>query len=114
MPEEITRQEHEFFRTVLSVYPNGRYEFTRTAITHCLELWGVEIDDLRIAVVQHLQSGRRLFRKQVLPQIFGEHFFHGNVELRNGRDVYVELLIKPSTVVRIHAHNHHRFPVLGR
>lgn len=67
--------------------------------------WQIGRTGLRDAVEEHIKQGRKIHQKYK-NGIRIEKNFHANVTIYEGKDVYVEMVLRDSVCVVIYAHEH--------
>ena len=81
------------------LYENAKYH---------LRLWRIGEGTLRQAVREHIEQGRKVFRKPD-PDTPGKLLalnLQANVTLFEGKDVYVEMILTPTVFIILNAHEH--------
>ncbi|MDD4101781.1 MAG: hypothetical protein PHU80_04025 [Kiritimatiellae bacterium] len=70
--------------------------------------WRIGVETLRQAVRDHIEKGRKVFRKPD-PDNPGKLLslnLQANVTLFEGKDIYVEMILTPSVFIILNAHEH--------
>lgn len=73
-----------------------------------LEFWRIGVATLRQAVCEHIEKGRKIFRKYD-PKTSGkllESNLQANVTLFDGKEIYVEMILTAGVRVILNAHEH--------
>jgi hypothetical protein len=73
-----------------------------------LHHWKIHESQLRGAIIGHIESGRRIFRKfqRELKGVLLEGNRHANVTLYVEKDIYVEMILMAHERIIINAHDH--------
>lgn len=97
--DQITRVKQACEWDKVRFYKNARYH---------LRLWRIGEGTLRQAVRDHIEKGRKVFRKPD-PNNPGKLFalnLEANVTLFEDKDVYVEMILTPTVFIILNAHEH--------
>ena len=76
-----------------------------------LQRWRIGSTDLQTAVVQHIDAGRKFYKKYKKGVLL-EKNFDANVTIYEGKDVYVEMILTGSVFIILNAHEHTMHPRL--